>query len=56
MIDERVDEAVKQHKLKMDWLKAHTPSSTESQQSEAEDVTAKESDINACSTVKRHWE
>jgi len=25
MIDERVDEAVEQHKLKVDWMKQHTP-------------------------------
>ena len=60
MIDDRVSEAVEQHKLKMDWLKTHTPGAAQQRNTETncdpEISTEKESDLKAFSSVKRHWE
>lgn len=53
MIDERVDEAVAQHKLKMDWLKVRTPSE---ESSPIQETSAKSNEVNAFNAVKRHWE
>ena len=60
MIDDRVDEAVEQHKLKMDWLKTHTPGAplftNTDKDSSHEDLTVKGSDFKASSSVKRNCE
>ena len=54
MMDERVNDAVAQHQLKMEWLKAHTPSSGE--ETPHQEMTQKSEDFKAASSTKRHWE